>query len=409
MLSYILQVTLCWGLFALLYQLLLRQETFFRANRYYLLGAVALGLLLPIVNQLFPVLHTASKGLSVTLPTLTVGLQQVEHSAVQWIGSNYLWWVYLTGMILAASRLIWGLGRLGFLAFQNQGERMPDGCLLIRTPEARLPFSFFHWIFVPLDFDSNEESRNMLAHERAHAHGRHSVDVLLMEMLCVVAWFHPLAHGYRRALRTVHEYLADTEAASQTDRRQYGLLLLQQAQPALALSFANHYFQSPLKQRLLMLTKNSSASRRKWKYCLVLPLALVLWTCTQAERNDQLAGSEPEPPLQLFEVEKIPEYPGGKKALSAYLGTNIQYPEAAKRDGLEGFAVLQITIDKNGRISHIAPIPAVNEKNSKANQRQDMVDEATRVVQGMPDWAPAYKNGKAVSCKLTLPIKFKLE
>lgn len=411
MLTYILQVTLCWGLFALLYALWLRQETFFRVNRLYLLAAVVLGLFLPLSHQLLP---KASAGFAVTLPFVTLGLQKVEENAVHWAGFHYLWWLYGAGVLLTGMRLCWGLSKIARMAFLSQAEYLPNGCILFRTPAARLPFSFFHWLFVPVQFDpQEEESKNMLAHEQAHARDWHSVDVLLMEVLCIVAWFHPLVHWYRRALRTVHEFIADSDAANQTDRRQYGLLLLQQAHPTLTLSLANHFFQSPLKQRLLMLTQSNSSSNRAWKYALALPLVFVLWTCTQSEMKDQLASFAPESTLELSEVEKIPEYPGGSAALSAYLAAAIKYPEAARRAQEEGLAVLQITLDAQGQISKVEPAPLFGsssaQKGRGANMRSDMVEEAIRVVRQMPSWTPAYKNGQAVACKLTLPIRFKLE
>jgi TonB family protein len=407
MLTYLFQVSLCWALFALLYSLLLRKETFFRANRFYLLGTLAAGLILPLANQFFSVLQSASSGIYVVLPTLQVSLQAAEQSAAQWAGIEYLWWLYVAGLGLAAFRLFWGLLKLGWLIYQSPGEKLPDGCLLVRTAKAELPFSFFHWIFVPTGFEARDAFQNMLAHERAHAHGRHSMDVLILELACIVFWFHPLAHWYRRSVRTVHEYLADADAVKETDRRQYGLLLLQQAQPALALPFANHFFQSPLKQRLLMLTKRHSASGHVWKYGLVLPITGLLWAFTPPDKVASPLVTEAV--LQLHEVEKKPLYPGGMQALSKYLATHIRYPEAAKHAQVEGLAVLQITIDQNGRVSLVEPANPNKTENKLANQRPDMVAEAIRVVQEMPQWEPAYKNGDAVSCKLTLPIQFKLE
>jgi len=49
MISYFLKVTICWGLFYLLYTLFLSKETFFAANRWYLLTTLLLGLIVPVV------------------------------------------------------------------------------------------------------------------------------------------------------------------------------------------------------------------------------------------------------------------------------------------------------------------------------------------------------------------------
>jgi len=49
-LNYILETGFCWLFFYLLYTLFLRKETFFRANRVYLIAALLLGLLIPTID-----------------------------------------------------------------------------------------------------------------------------------------------------------------------------------------------------------------------------------------------------------------------------------------------------------------------------------------------------------------------
>ena len=206
----------------------------------------------------------------------------MEEVSNAWKELSLLWIVYWIGFVGMAARVLWGLAKIVLMAVRGQSERLSDGCLLIQTDEAKVPFSFFKWVFVP-SLPQLSESSNpnpnpnitlMLAHERAHAHGWHSVDVLFAEILCVVFWFHPVSHWYRSALRAVHEYLADADAARHADRKQYGLLLIGQSQSGMPIAFANHFFQSPLKQRLIMLTKKASAPVRAIKFGLVAPLAL---------------------------------------------------------------------------------------------------------------------------------------
>jgi len=52
--TYLLQVSTCWILFYGIYLLFLRKETFFTINRYYLLGALGLGLLIPFIGSMMP-------------------------------------------------------------------------------------------------------------------------------------------------------------------------------------------------------------------------------------------------------------------------------------------------------------------------------------------------------------------
>jgi len=413
---FLLKLTLCWGFFALLYTLLLRHETFFRLNRLYLLSTAVLGIALAAAGHLLPALLGAEGMAAGVLPTVSVGLQEVEAAARQWTWAEGLWAVYALGAAIATARLAWGLVRLIGMARRGKVTRLPDGCLLIETAESAVPFSFFRWVFVPqtpnfkLQTSNSEPSPAeasgvggsnslMLAHERAHAHGWHSADVLLMELLCIALWFHPLAHWYRRAVRNVHEFLADEAASRRTDKKQYGLLLIRQAQSGPALALVHHFFQSPLKQRLIMLMKQHSAPVRAFKYGLILPLiALFVLLFQQAP---VLAQTPEEKPKELFDIDVVPQFPGGEAAMLKYLSTSIQYPETAKKAKIEGMVALCFVIEKDGTLSGI--------ENVTPNVYADLVTEATRVVKAMPKWTPGMDEGKPVKVKFTLPIRFKLE
>ncbi len=405
--AYLLLVTICWGLFALLYVLLLKQETFFRANRLYLLLTAVLGLTLPLAGHWFLAVLPTPESLRMDLPILNIGLRQAEQAADLWAVLPYLWWAYFAGAALAAARVLWGVVALCCMAAAGQRQRLPDGALLVRTSRAKLPFSFFRWIFIPVHFEDDSDFEKMLAHEQAHVRGLHSVDVLLAECLCAIFWLHPLAHWYRHSLRTVHEYLADEQASRCTDRRQYGLLLLRQAQPVHALAFANHFFQAPLKQRLLMLARKTSPAIRGWKYGMALPvLVLLVFYIQKNTPAREPIVSEETPVFAPGQIEKQPEYPGGIPALVDYLSKNIQYPAAARQQKMEGIVVVQFVVDETGAVSQAAALQA-KQKMSSANP--EMAAEAVRIIRQMPRWTPGRSKGRAVRCAMTLPIRFKLE
>lgn len=418
MLTFLLKLTICWGFFALLYVLLLRHETFFRANRTYLLGTTAVGMMLALPLDWLTTWGSHTTASVAVLPAVTIGLQRAEAAVQIWNWMDYLWIVYWAGAGLFLLRMLWGLFKIGRMAVEGQAERLADGCILIKTEETNVPFSFFKWLFVPYAQGFSESYPNdnsMLAHERAHAHGWHSADVLFVEILCIALWFHPLAHWYRREIRAVHEYLADAEASRLTDKKQYGLLLIRQAQSGVQLAFVNHFFQSPLKQRLMMLTRNASPTLRAWKYGLFLPVFVFLFllACQKTAQEpadnkiaDQEAPSQPATSTDiydLFDLDQTPQFPGGHEALMKFLSDNIKYPETALRDSAQGTVVALFVIDENGQVSDVVKPEAANPAG-----RQDFIDEAIRVMNMMPDWTPGLKDGKPVKVQFTLPINFKL-
>lgn len=452
---FLLKLTLCWGFFALLYSLLLRHETFFSANRAYLLGTAGLGILLSAwPAEQMPVPVDEGGVPVIVLPEFTVSIQQVEAATSTWQDVDLLWVAYWLGFALMAARVLWGLLKIVRMAVRGKSEKLPDGCLLIQTAEAKVPFSFFHWVFVPLEnqlsesFKLSESSSTlMLAHERAHAKGWHSIDVLFAEVLCVVFWFHPLAHWYRRGLRTVHEYLADAAASRHADRKQYGLLLIGQSQSGMPVAFANHFFQSPLKQRLIMLTKKNSAPIRALKFGLVAPAAclfamlfrqapaiaqavdekhlafvreleskgwmntdtVITFNPTTYEEKVQLVRNNLGPTVdengklvyQYTEVQ--PQFPGGPEAMIKFLQEHLRYPELAAKNGIEGSVAVTFVVDEDGNV--LRPTGKMDLPN---DSQRPLVEEAERVVKSMPKWVPAQHKGKKVRCSLCIPVNFKL-
>lgn len=99
-------------------------------------------------------------------------------------------------------------------------------------------------------------------------------------------------------------------------------------------------------------------------------------------------------------VEQMPEFPdGGQSGLMDYLKKNIQYPETAKKAGVQGRVILQFVVDKDGSIDNVSVLRGVN---------PDLDKEAIRVVSNMPNWKPGMQKGKPVRVKYTVPIAFSL-
>jgi len=290
MISYILEVTICWAGFYGLYALLLRKTTFFNANRLYLLGTLLLGLLVPLLELPTPASEGDAPPVVYYLQPITVGVEQLEATVTASAGRNgfgyyaLLKGLYWTGVLIAAGRLVYGLRQINRLYRRGRKERQPN-YTLVRTNEPHLPFSFFGFLFWSDRLElAGEDYHTVLRHEQAHINGGHSLDVLLTELLCIFLWCSPLLYFYRRSLRTVHEYLADSVVLQTTRRKKYGHLLLRQSQSGMQIALANHFLQSQLKQRIIMMTRHQSARSALLRYTLAIPL-LVLFLLAFANRD----------------------------------------------------------------------------------------------------------------------------
>lgn len=114
----------------------------------------------------------------------------------------------------------------------------------------------------------------------------------------------------------------------------------------------------------------------------------------------QVEEEDPEENVVFQVVENMPEFPGGRKALMEYLAENIKYPSIAAENNIQGRVVCQFTVWKDGSIKDIVVARGIDPSLDR---------EAIRVVQSMPKWAPGKQRGKAVNCRFTLPIVFRLQ
>ncbi|RCR69164.1 M56 family metallopeptidase [Larkinella punicea] len=99
-------------------------------------------------------------------------------------------------------------------------------------------------------------------------------------------------------------------------------------------------------------------------------------------------------------IEQMPEFPGGNKALGQYLAENLRYPSDAQRNNTDGTVFVQFTIGKNGSIYGIRVKKGVGD---------GCDEEAVRIVGKMPSWKPGLQNGRPVAVQYILPIQFILE
>lgn len=99
-------------------------------------------------------------------------------------------------------------------------------------------------------------------------------------------------------------------------------------------------------------------------------------------------------------AEEMPSYKGGTEQLMKYFAENLNYPEIAKRAGVEGKVILGFIIDKSGHIKNVEVIRGIG---------AGCDEEAMRVISSMPDWNPGKQNGKPVSTLINIPVVFKLQ
>ena len=116
--------------------------------------------------------------------------------------------------------------------------------------------------------------------------------------------------------------------------------------------------------------------------------------------NDDITTNYLEEEVIYTVVEHMPEYSGGNQAMIDYINDNMRYPTDAQNNGIQGRAICQFVINKDGRVVDVHVV------RSTGNSSLD--NEAIRLISSMPKWKPGMHRGKPVRVKYTLPVSFRL-
>lgn len=105
------------------------------------------------------------------------------------------------------------------------------------------------------------------------------------------------------------------------------------------------------------------------------------------------------PGLSARAADSAPQFPGGEKALTAFISENLKYPQMAEENGIEGVVDVAFIVKSDGSISTIKIVRMID---------PDLEQEAVRLVKIMPAWIPARANGAAVDAPASVQIPFTL-
>jgi TonB family protein len=97
-------------------------------------------------------------------------------------------------------------------------------------------------------------------------------------------------------------------------------------------------------------------------------------------------------------VEEMPVFPGGDEALMSYIAKNIQFPESAKAENIDGVVYASFIVEKDGQVSNPEIFRGLH---------PDCDAEVLRVLSEMPVWSPGKQRGNPVRVKLVVPVRFK--
>lgn len=98
-------------------------------------------------------------------------------------------------------------------------------------------------------------------------------------------------------------------------------------------------------------------------------------------------------------ADKSPEFYKGDDALPEFILSNIEYPNVAKLQNIEGTVTLSFIVETNGFVSNVKALKTVG---------GGCTEEAIKLINGVR-WKPAEKNNQYVRYKMQYPITFNLK
>lgn len=393
MLVYLIQITLNLTLTYIIYKWTLENLKTHRFNRFYLLTAVILSLLLPSIsinsNTSLPELQSSITEISEII--INPNEIQKTETIFNWAGLIYL--IYFIGFGVSIYKFTNSIIRL--LNLKKLGRQVKkDQQHFVLLTSVKTPFTFASTIYLP-EFTPIDMSDDIIQHEIAHVKQKHSLDILLIELLHCFFWFHPIFFFFKKSIALNHEFLADDEVTSnRTNSAEYLKLLLNQTYDNNELPLSSSFNFNLTKKRFIMITRKNNPLKNALSITLACAaITLTGITSTQAQEK-KTKNEQTKSAIQVDEnAEPIGGMPKFQQDFISKIHTNlIQKDDNEKKSQI----ILQFNVDIDGSI--------VDAQILRSNIGEKASKEILEVLKNAEKWKPAKIAGKAVKSQFTLPI-----
>jgi bla regulator protein BlaR1 len=309
MITYVFKTIVCSAFLIIIYYLFLEKEKMHRFNRFYLLFSIAFSFIAPLIT-----IKIRSTGYPIS-ETINLANSSFQNSVSQQIMpslsnnftfSNILLLIYITVTVFLFFRFIINISVI-FFKIKNSKSVQYLGAKIVLTNDNYVPHSFLKFVFVNFkDFESGTIEKEIIGHELTHVRQKHSLDILFIELLTIIAWINPLLFLYRKAVQLNHEFLADEFVVNKLSNTQtYQLLLLDKAKQTNNLLLSSPFNYLLTKKRIIMMSKNRSHKVAFFKQIALIPIIVA----TGFIFSTKSVAQEPVKPVQqaISQTDSTPE------------------------------------------------------------------------------------------------------
>ncbi|WP_419213701.1 M56 family metallopeptidase [Maribacter sp. X9] len=278
MVLYLLKSTACLAIFIAFYKAFLEQESIHVFKRFYLLVIILVSFTIPAIvfTEYVEIQGGVTKNIQYSTPLLvhepTTTFAQPEE--IDW--SQIGWVIYGFGVLVFGIKFCKNLFNINQRIRKNQ-KIETESNIKVLLEKSIVPHTFFRYIFLnKKKYLNGKIPAPVICHEESHAKQKHSIDVLIIELLQTLCWFNPLLYILKHAIKLNHEFLADQAVIQQgSDPSDYQKIILSYSsihQPSLA----NAINYSSIKKRFTIMKKQTSRKGIILRTTIVLPLLVSL-------------------------------------------------------------------------------------------------------------------------------------
>ncbi|CCY37797.1 antirepressor regulating drug resistance predicted signal transduction N-terminal membrane component [Alistipes sp. CAG:831] len=303
--GYIIEVLISSGLFLALYRWLLAGKVRFRICRAYIVGAMLLAAVIPLLDVPMyspPPVPAAVERALVLVPEAMPesGIVPGEGAADE-IPAAPAATEAIVLKILAAAYILISASSIALIVFNTIKIRRLrreahltriEDWTLAESEKIQTPFSFLRTVYMGFNYSSSER-RMILSHEASHVRHRHSYERLALSVLRSILWFNPFLWIAEKDLREVQEWEADRDVLKEgNDLTLYRTAIFKQLfgyNPEIS-SGLNH---SLTKKRFIMMTKTRPGRYATLRLAAALPLitaTFLAFGCGIREQTQQTAA-----------------------------------------------------------------------------------------------------------------------
>ena len=331
--SWFILFNLYLALWLLMYLLFFSKSSWFKMSRFVLLSGIFWAFVLPwahfpggISNNLAVAAPSAISSVS-AMPGMVQGIQPMTsmHSVLLFPVWHVVVILYWSGVVVMGMLFLMKLIRL-YSFTKKYPRHHEDDHVRVITQLPHEIFSFGRYLFAP---DNTPDA--ILQHELNHIRSRHTIDSLILEVMKIFCWFNPAVYLYAKAVKTLHEYMADARASATIEKEAYAKMLAYYVFRVPGIGFTDHFYNhSQLQKRIIMLQKQNSSRNAGRKYLLIAPLlaALTVISLSSFTLKNKVSGIiiSLSPTAQQFNVKGVVTDQYGKpisKATIIVYGTQM--------------------------------------------------------------------------------------